>query len=79
MALRGGIMFDKYLLLYFHLKGVSNYFLVCFQSRLLQMCCMWERVKEKVLSNAFCQDDSKGCLLQFSQNVWKRINGQMVD
>ena len=33
--------------LYFDLKGVSIYFQVCFQSCLLQICCMWERVKTK--------------------------------
>ena len=39
-------VFNYFHLLYFHLKKVSKFFWVCFQSRLLQICCMWEMVKE---------------------------------
>ena len=43
-------VFNSIQLLYFHLKGVSKRFWVRFQSRLLQICCMWKRVKEEVLT-----------------------------
>ena len=38
-------VFNSVQLLYFHLKWVSNFVQVCRQSRLLQICRMWERVK----------------------------------
>ena len=38
-------IFNSIQLLYFQLKGVSSLFRVRMQSCLLQMCCMWERVK----------------------------------
>ena len=40
-------MFSTLQLLYFQLKGVSNFCWVCVQSHLLQNCCMWESVKCK--------------------------------
>ena len=38
-------VFNSFQLLCFHLKGVYNFVGVCFQSRLLQICCIWERDK----------------------------------
>ena len=38
-------VFNSIQLLYFHLKGVSN-ILFGFQSRLLHICCIWERVNK---------------------------------
>ena len=35
-------------LLYLYLKGVSNFVQVCFQSCLLQICCMWKGLKSPV-------------------------------
>ena len=39
-------VFNSVQLLYFHLKGVTHLFRVCFQSCLLQSYCMWERVNQ---------------------------------
>ena len=38
-------VFNSIQLFHFHLKGVSKNIWVCFQNHLLQICCIWERVK----------------------------------
>ena len=42
----GHHVFNTNQLLFFHLKGFSVLLPRYFQSRLLQICCMWERVKQ---------------------------------
>ena len=39
--------------LYIHLKNISIFLRVCFQCRLLRICCMWERVNPPPQAEGF--------------------------
>ena len=45
-------VFNSIQLLHFHLQGVSKRIWVCFQSHLLQICCMWEKVNKSAADKA---------------------------